>query len=180
MEVEQMAVESAPAAWIAFGRVEIDTLGHRLFVNGEEVALERKAFAVLVLLAREPGRVLSRDEILDVVWGHTHVTPAVLSRIIAVLRHALGESGEESQYLHTVHGIGFRLDAQVRSAASRDELIAGRASAARELAFVPALTSDVAAPPTATAAIPAMSSRPGKTRRPGKRFVVLIQTLDSP
>jgi TolB-like protein/DNA-binding winged helix-turn-helix (wHTH) protein/Flp pilus assembly protein TadD len=177
MEVEQMAVESAPAAWIAFGRVEIDTLGHRLFVNGEEVALERKAFAVLVLLAREPGRVLSRDEILDVVWGHTHVTPAVLSRIIAVLRHALGESGEESQYLHTVHGIGFRLDAQVRSAASRDELIAGRASAARELAFVPALTSDVAAPPTATAAIPAMSSRPGKTRRPGKRFVAVIAVL---
>ncbi|WP_254424390.1 winged helix-turn-helix domain-containing protein [Rhodanobacter sp. C05] len=174
MEVEQMAVESAPAAWIAFGRVEIDTLGHRLFVDGEEVALERKAFAVLVLLAREPGRVLSRDEILDVVWGHTHVTPAVLSRIIAVLRHALGESGEESPYLHTVHGIGFRLDAQVRSAGSRKELIAGRASAATEPVFLPALTSDVVAPPAATAVSPVTPLQPDKTRRLERRFVAVI------
>jgi len=177
MEVEQMAVESAPAAWIAFGRVEIDTLGHRLFVDGEEVALERKAFAVLVLLAREPGRVLGRDEILDVVWGHTHVTPAVLSRIIAVLRHALGESGEESRYLHTVHGVGFRLDAQVRSAASREELIAGRASAATKPAFLPALTSDVTAPPAATAMSPTTILQPGKTGRLDRRLVAVITGL---
>ncbi|OOG60311.1 winged helix-turn-helix domain-containing protein [Rhodanobacter sp. C03] len=169
-----MAIASAPAAWIAFGRVEIDTLGHRLFVDGEEVALERKAFAVLVLLAREPGRVLSRDEILDVVWGHAHVTPAVLSRIIAVLRHALGESGEESPYLHTVHGVGFRLDAQVRSAASREELIADRASAATEPVFLPALTSTVAAPSAATAVGPATSLPPDKTRRLESRLVAVI------
>jgi len=177
MEVEQMAVESTPAAWIAFGRVEIDTLGHRLFIGGEEVALERKAFAVLVLLAREPGRVLSRDEILDVVWGHAHVTPAVLSRIIAVLRHALGESGEETQYLHTVHGVGFRLDARVRSAASREELIADRASAATEPAFLPALTSSAVAPPVATAVTPATPMQPDKTRRLDRRLVAVVTGL---
>ena len=172
-----MVAECASAAWIAFGGVEIDTLGHRLFVDGAEVALERKAFAVLVLLARDPGRVLSRDEILDVVWGHAHVTPAVLSRIVAVLRHALGESGEDSHYLHTVHGIGFRLDAQVRSAASREELIADRAPAATEPAFVPALTSDVATPPAATAASPATPLRPGKARRFEWRLAALIAGL---
>ncbi|OOG46001.1 winged helix-turn-helix domain-containing protein [Rhodanobacter sp. C01] len=172
-----MAVESASAAWIAFGRVEIDTLGHRLFVDGEEVALERKAFAVLVLLAREPGRVLSRDEILDVVWGHTHVTPAVLSRIIAVLRHALGESGEDSHYLHTVHGVGFRLDAQVRSAASREELIDGRPSVATEAAFLPALTSDVAAPPVAMAVSSATPLLPNRTRRLDRRLVAAVSGL---
>lgn len=172
-----MAAESVSAAWIAFGAVEIDTLGHRLFVDGEEVGLERKAFAVLVLLAREPGRVLSRDEILDVVWGHTHVTPAVLSRVIALLRHALGESGEETHYLHTVHGIGFRLDAKVRCAASREGLTVNRASAATESAFVPALTSDVAAPPAVTAVSPTMPRRPGKTRRLQRRLVVVIMGL---
>src|SRR5215472_2176290 len=119
-----MATESVSPAWIAFGTVEIDTLGHRLYVDGEEVGLERKAFSVLVLLAREPGRVLSRDEILDGVWGHHHVTPGSLSRVVALLRHALGESAEECRYLHTVHGVGFRLDAEVRSAASREELVA--------------------------------------------------------
>ena len=172
-----MVAESASAAWIAFGTVEIDTLGHRLYVNGEEVGLERKAFAVLVLLAREPGRVLSRDEILDEVWGHSHVTPGVLSRVIALLRHALGESGEESQYLHTVHGIGFRLDAQVRSAASREELVAGRALPATELAFVPVLASAVTTPPAPTAASPAAPLRPGKTRRRGWQFAAVIAVL---
>ncbi len=172
-----MPVESVSAAWIAFGTVEIDTLGHRLFVEGEEVGLERKAFAVLVLLAREPGRVFSRDEILDVVWGHTHVTPSVLSRVIAMLRHALGESGEESHYLHTVHGIGFRLDAQVRSAASREELIADRALPAAERAFEPSLTSDVAVPPVATAASSETPLPPGKTRRLVRRLAAVITGL---
>jgi len=164
-----MPAESASAAWIAFGTVEIDTLGHRLFVDGEEVGLERKAFAVLVLLARDPGRVLSRDEILDEVWGHRHVTPGSLSRVIAMLRHALGESAEDSHYLHTVHGIGFRLDAQVRSAASREELMAdGGALAATELAFISALTSEAAAPPAAPAASLMQAANPAPPVRPGK------------
>ncbi len=172
-----MAAESASAAWIAFGAIEIDTLGHRLFVNGEEIGLERKAFAVLVLLAREPGRVLSRDEILDEVWGHTHVTPGVLSRVIAMLRHALGESGEESHYLHTVHGVGFRLDAEVRSGASREELVTDGASPISEPVFVPALTSAVVAPPAAIAASPAAPLRPAKTPRLKKRLVAVMTGL---
>lgn len=169
-----MTVESASGAWMAFGTVEIDTLGHRLFVDGEEVGLERKAFAVLVLLAREPGRVLSRDEILDEVWGHSHVTPGVLSRVIALLRHALGESGEENHYLHTVHGVGFRLDADVRFAASREELVVDKALATAELAFVPTFTSPVAAPPAVTAPSPVIPLPADKTPRFDRRVVAVI------
>ena len=172
-----MAAEDSPLAWIAFGKVEIDTLGHRLFVEGVEIKLERKAFAVLVLMAREPGRVLCRDEILDLVWGHTHVTPAVLSRVIALLRHALGESGEDSHYLHTVHGIGFRLDAQVQCAASREELNADKASMTREMASVPAPMNEIAVPPVATAVGPAALMRPGGTRRLDRRLVTAIVGL---
>jgi TolB-like protein/DNA-binding winged helix-turn-helix (wHTH) protein/Flp pilus assembly protein TadD len=172
-----MAAELASAAWIAFGAIEIDTLGHRLFVDGEEVGLERKAFAVLVLLAREPGRVLSRDEILDEVWGHTHVTPGVLSRVIALLRHALGESGEESHYLHTVHGVGFRLDAEVRSAASREELLAEGVLPATESAFAAAPVSAVPAPPVATTESPAAPLQPDKPRWPNRRLAALISGL---
>jgi TolB-like protein/DNA-binding winged helix-turn-helix (wHTH) protein/Tfp pilus assembly protein PilF len=172
-----MAAESDSAAWIAFGTVEIDTLGHRLFVKGEEVGIERKAFAVLVLLAREPGRVLSRDEILDLVWGHTNVTPSVLSRVIALLRHALGESGEECHYLHTVHGIGFRLDAEVRSAASREALMANGALPVTEAALVPAVASEAPMSPAAKAASPATPLRPGNTRRLGMGLVAVITVL---
>ncbi|MDR3447936.1 MULTISPECIES: winged helix-turn-helix domain-containing protein [unclassified Dyella] len=172
-----MAVESASAAWMAFGTIEIDTLGHRLFVDGEEVGLERKAFAVLVLLARDPGRVLSRDEILDEVWGHSHVTPSSLSRIIALLRHALGESGEENHYLHTVHGVGFRLDAEVQFASSREGLSTNKVLVAPEPVFVPVLTHDVVVPEAATAASPAIPLRPDKTRRFGKLLVAVIAGL---
>ncbi len=147
-----MATESVSPAWIAFGTVEIDTLGHRLFVDGEEVGLERKAFGVLVLLAREPGRVLSRDEILDEVWGHHHVTPGSLSRVVAMLRHALGETAEACRYLHTVHGVGFRLDADVRSAASREELMTERPVVDAELAIASAMSSHVTAVPEVAAA----------------------------
>jgi TolB-like protein/DNA-binding winged helix-turn-helix (wHTH) protein/Flp pilus assembly protein TadD len=177
MEVEQMAAETASAAWIAFDTVEIDTLGHRLFVEGEEVALERKAFAVLVLLASEPGRVLSRDEILDAVWGHRSVTPGSLSRIIALLRHALGESGEDCHYLHTVHGVGFRLDADVRSAGSREELMAERALAGTELAFVHGLTRQVDATPAETPAIPETPVPQEKAHRPQRRLIAVMAGL---
>lgn len=96
--------------WIAFDDIAIDVRGHRLLVGGVAAALEPKAFAVLVLLAREPGRVFTRDEILDAVWGHRHVTPGVLNRAMTLLRQALGESGGDSRYLHTVHGIGYRFE----------------------------------------------------------------------
>lgn len=161
-----MAAEPASAAWIVFDRVEIDTLGHRLFVNGEEVGLERKAFAVLVLLARTPGRVLSRDEILDVVWGHSHVTPGVLSRVVTLLRHALGESGEGSRYLHTVHGVGFRLDADVRSGASREALADDDMVPSEPVAFVPTPTGDAAPPPVVANADPSDASPPSRRRGP--------------
>jgi len=171
-----MSAETASAAWIAFGTVEIDTLGHRLFVDGEEVGLERKAFAVLVLLARESGRVLTRDEILDEVWGHHHVTPGSLSRVVALLRHALGETAEECRYLHTVHGVGFRLDADVRSAASREELMADRPMAVTELAFASILPVEEVTPiaETLVAPAPAAPVLPGRTRRLDSRLLAVI------
>jgi TolB-like protein/DNA-binding winged helix-turn-helix (wHTH) protein/Tfp pilus assembly protein PilF len=95
---------------IRFEDVEIDLDGHRLRVQGAEVPLEPKAFAVLALLVRHSGHVLTRDRILDAVWGHAHVTPSVLHRIVTLLRQALGESAGAHRYLHTVHGIGYRFD----------------------------------------------------------------------
>src|SRR5688500_9561770 len=91
---------------LRFDEVEIDLAGRRLRRAGIEQPLEPKAFAVLVLLAGHPGRAFERDEILDAVWGHTHITPGTLNRIITLLRHALGEDAHAPRYLHTVHGVG--------------------------------------------------------------------------
>lgn len=105
---------TSAGGWLAFDAVRIDVSGHRLLVDEMEVAIEPKAFSVLLLLAQSPGRVFTRDEILDAVWGHSHTTPGVLNRIVTLLRHALRESADHSHYLSTVHGVGYRLDACVR------------------------------------------------------------------
>jgi TolB-like protein/DNA-binding winged helix-turn-helix (wHTH) protein/Tfp pilus assembly protein PilF len=98
---------------IVFDDIEIDVDGRRLMVDGKDVALEPKTFAVLALLASNPGKTLTHDDILDAVWGHRHVTQNVLHRAIALLRQALGGRSPQRQYIHTVHGVGYRFDARV-------------------------------------------------------------------
>ncbi|WP_426688202.1 winged helix-turn-helix domain-containing tetratricopeptide repeat protein [Rhodanobacter ginsengiterrae] len=95
---------------LAFDESAIDFAGRRLLRDGIEQPLEPKAFAVLALLAGAPGRVFTRDEILDAVWGHRNITPGVLNRVMTLLRHALGEDAQAARYLHTVHGVGYRFD----------------------------------------------------------------------
>lgn len=101
---------SSPAAQCSFEDTVIDFAGHRLLRGGVEQPLEPKAFGVLALLAGEPGRVFLRDEILDVVWGHRHITPGVLNRVMTLLRQALGEDAHHPRLLQTVHGVGYRFD----------------------------------------------------------------------
>src|SRR5688572_13991489 len=95
---------------LAFDDVVIDFVGRRVTRGGAEQGLEPKAFSVLALLVGSPGRAFTRDELLDAVWGHRHVTQSVLNRILSLLRQALGEDAQDPRRLHTVHGIGYRFD----------------------------------------------------------------------
>ena len=100
-----MSTTAAPTGSIhAFGDVVVDTRAHRVTKAGHEVPLEPKAYGVLLELLREPGAVVSRDALLDAVWGHRHVTPAVLNRVIALLRRALGDDADHPHVIRTVHG----------------------------------------------------------------------------
>ena len=111
---------SEPAS-LAFDDVVIDFAGRRLLRGGAEQPLEPKAFAVLSLLARAPGQVFARDDILDAVWGHRHVTPGVLNRVVTLVRHALGEDAQHPRLLHTLHGTGYRFDLPTDVAAATSE-----------------------------------------------------------
>jgi TolB-like protein/DNA-binding winged helix-turn-helix (wHTH) protein len=112
---------SSPDHALHFGDTTIDLAGRRLWRAGEEQPLEPKAFGVLALLVGDPGRVFTRDEILDAVWGHRHVTPGVLNRIVTLLRHALGEDAHHPRLLHTLHGVGYRFDMPVIAGPSTTE-----------------------------------------------------------
>lgn len=103
-----MSAEPPPS--LVFDEVTIDFAGRRLLRAGVPQPLEPKAFAVLALLAGTPGHAFGRDQILDAVWGHRHVTPGVLNRVMTLLRHALGEDAHAPRYLHTLHGVGYRFD----------------------------------------------------------------------
>lgn len=102
-----MGAGQAEAAGYRFGDVHVDARRHRVLRGGVELSLEPKAHAVLVELLRHAGDVVARDALLDAVWGHRHVTPAVLNRIIAILRRELGDEAEHPHWIRTVHGVGY-------------------------------------------------------------------------
>jgi non-specific serine/threonine protein kinase len=106
----------AGSGTFAFADVVIDAGAHRLSCGGREVTVEPKAFAVLLEFLAHPGQLLSRDQLLDAVWGHSYVTPATLNRLIAQLRRALADDAEHPRCIQTVHGLGYRFVAQVREA----------------------------------------------------------------
>ena len=91
-----------------FGDVEVDTAAHRVVRDGRELALEPKAYAVLLALLAHSGHAIARDDLLDQVWGHRHVTPGVLNRVVAQLRKALGDEADHPRYIQTLHAVGYR------------------------------------------------------------------------
>lgn len=102
-------------AWIyRFGDVEVEPAAHRITRDGADLGVEPKAFGVLTMLLEQPGRALERDELLDRVWGHRHVTPGVLNRVVAQLRKALGDDAEHPRYIQTLHSLGYRFIADVQ------------------------------------------------------------------
>ena len=104
---EQQAVE-APPALIDLGRVQIDLAGHRLLRDGRPVPVKPKAFELLAFLVRHPGRVFTRDQLLENVWGYDY---AGETRTVDVHVHWLRSQIEENPgsptLLHTVRGVGY-------------------------------------------------------------------------
>ncbi len=99
-----------------FDDIVVDAAAHTLSRAGQEQTVEPKAFAVLLILLRRAGELVGRDELLDQVWGHRHVTPGVLTRVIAQLRSALGDDSQRPRFIQTQHALGYRFIAQMRPA----------------------------------------------------------------
>src|SRR5688572_20172483 len=115
---------------------------------GRVLSLEPKAFDVLRHLMENRDRLVTKDELLDVVWKDTFVTPNVLTRVVAMLRKALGDDAFEARYIETVAKRGYRFIAPVRVTGPE-----AHAAAANEL------------PPPSTVPV-------APRRRPRRRWVV--------
>jgi two-component system, OmpR family, response regulator RegX3 len=93
------------------GGVRVDTDRHRVFVRGTEVHLRRKEFELLALLVGNAGRVLTRDTLIDRVWGTDYVGDTkTLDVHIKRLRNHLEEDPSSPAIITTVRGVGYRFE----------------------------------------------------------------------
>lgn len=107
MESDRFAAPAAPDL-LHFGGFELDAANARLTQGDRPLVLAPKAFAVLCHLARRPGRLVSKGELLDSVWGHRCVSESVVKAAINVIRSALGDHPKRPQFLETVARRGYR------------------------------------------------------------------------
>ncbi len=94
-----------------FGEFELNVAAHKLFRAGREVELTAKEFRLLEYFASRPGRALTRDEILNAVWGSmAMVTPRSIDRCVTTLRSKIEPEPHEPQYIQTIRDIGYRFE----------------------------------------------------------------------
>jgi TolB-like protein/class 3 adenylate cyclase/predicted negative regulator of RcsB-dependent stress response len=110
------AAETAGSDVIQFADFELDTALFELRKSGESVAVEPQVFDLLVFLARNHGRTVTKEEVFTAIWGDRIVSDAALSSQIRAARRALGDDGASQRMISTVHGRGFRFVAPVEAA----------------------------------------------------------------
>src|SRR6202035_4901479 len=106
-----------------FGEFQIDAKAHTLRREEEIVALNYRAFDVLLYFVQNPGRVLTRDELLKNVWADTFVDENSLAQSISALRRALEEKPGDNSYIVTLPGWGYQFVAPVQIIASGNPAI---------------------------------------------------------
>jgi DNA-binding response OmpR family regulator len=98
-------------AVVAFGECKLDLTAHKLFRNGKEVELTAKEFRLLEFFARRPGRALTRDQILDAVWGKDIiVNDRSVDRCVTTLRSKIEGDPHHPQHIVTIRDIGYRFE----------------------------------------------------------------------
>ncbi len=100
-------------ATLVFGAYEFDPAMCELRESGERVLMEPQVYDVLAYLISRRGSVVSKNELLDEVWGDRFVSEGALSNRIAAARRATGDDGRKQQVIRTVHGKGFSFVAEV-------------------------------------------------------------------
>lgn len=106
-----------------FGERRLDIGRRELFVRGQLADLQPLAFNLLAYFVSNAGRVVSKDELLEKVWGDGVGSDAVIARAVMKVRRALGDDRHEPQLLKTVHRVGYRLDIEVRAIAETEDVL---------------------------------------------------------
>jgi DNA-binding response OmpR family regulator len=99
------------SATTRFGDFELNQAAHKLFRNGEEVELTPKEFRLLAYFVSRSGCALTRDDILNAVWGNSvMVTPRSIDRCVATLRMKIESDPQRPTFIQTIRDIGYRFE----------------------------------------------------------------------
>ncbi len=102
---------SKQSAIFRFGEYELNLSAHKLFRGGKELVLTAKEFRLLAYFVERRGCALTRDEILNSVWGNSViVTPRSIDRCVATLRAKIEPHAHSPAYIHTIRDIGYRFE----------------------------------------------------------------------
>ncbi len=94
-----------------FGGLQLDLSARRLTRKGKEVELSPKEFNLLEYFVKKPGRALTRDEILNAVWGYDCVvTSRSIDRFVTTLRNKIEPDPARPTFIHTIRQIGYRFE----------------------------------------------------------------------
>jgi two-component system response regulator MtrA len=94
---------------LTIGDLSIDVQAHQITRAGKQIALTRLEFDLLVALAKEPGRVFTRDALLSEVWGYRHSTDTRLVNVhVQRLRSKIEHDAEHPEIVVTVRGVGYK------------------------------------------------------------------------
>ena len=110
-------MEPRPKSAYHFGPFLLDPDAHLLLRDGRSVPLPPKAFETLVILVRSKGNLLTKEELLNLVWSGSYVEENNLPQYISMLRKVLGENGNGAKYIETVPRLGYRFVAEVQEGA---------------------------------------------------------------
>ncbi len=100
------------SALIEFGNCTLDPIAHKVFRNGLEIVLTAKEFRLLEFFAKHHGRALTRDQILDGVWGNEIVVnDRSVDRCITTLRAKIEKEPHQPVLIQTIRDIGYRFEA---------------------------------------------------------------------
>lgn len=96
---------------LEYGELLIDTLKRKVMIKGERVELTRKEFELLYLLASNPGRIYTRDLLLDIVWGYQYSGyEHTINSHINRLRNKIEIDSSKPKYILTTWGLGYRFN----------------------------------------------------------------------
>lgn len=109
MSPDPLRSEQSACPPFRLGRWKVVPSLNELTRDGDSARIQGQQMALLVQLARAPGELVTRDSLLDQVWGQRPVTDDVLSRSIAALRAALGDDAKSPRYIETIPKKGYRL-----------------------------------------------------------------------